>query len=456
MTATQQIARFVTRYDPADLTSELIEACGRALIDTFCAAIAGRREPASVLALRYAQSSGAGADAPHCRAVYWGTGQWLPLELAALCNGVAGHVLDYDDVTSALRGHPSIAMFPALVALAEALDASGRDFVAAYVCGFEVICKLSNAMAVNHYAKGWHSTSTIGCIGAAVACAKLLNLDEKKVANAVGLAVSQAAGSRANFGTHAKSFQAGHSNASGLRAALLAREGFDSSVEILEGAFGYLSLYGNGESLREVLSTLSDGPMELVARGIEVKKYPLCYATHRALDGILDLREELDLELTDVQTVHVRTSAGALTPLIHTRPKTGLEAKFSMQYAVTAALLDGKVGLASFIDEAVLRDQAQTFFPRVTSDDSQSGSTFPRWTELTLQLANGHTVQKRVDALRGSAQMPLTLSELRAKAADCIEWGHARADVDALIDKALRLDRIAFREWRQAAPLEFN
>lgn len=448
MKAAQYIAAFASGFKPGHLTPELVQACGRALLDTYAAAIAGRNEEASRLALKYARRSG--LPAPGRASRDWGTGEMLPLELAALSNGVAGHVLDYDDVTSPLRGHPSVALLPALVGLAEAIDADGAELACGYVCGFEVICKLSKAMAVRHYARGWHSTSSIGTIGAAVACARLLQLDAAQTVHAIGLAVSQAAGSRANFGTHAKSFQAGHANSAGLRAALLASEGFDAAAGALDDAFGYMDLYANGESL-SALETLGQAPLELVSSGIEVKKYPLCYATHRALDGVLDLRREHGLTLADVGSVHVRASAGALTPLIHQRPQTGLEAKFSMQYAVTAALLDGGIGLSSFIDAAVLRPQAQAFFPQVTAVDASEGGTFPRWTEIAFELRNGERLQRRVDVLRGSAEAPLSLQELRAKVQDCLEWGHARADLDRLFEGALSIDRMPVRQWLDSA-----
>jgi len=449
MKAAERIASFSAGLQVQHLTPELVQATGRALLDTYGCALAGRGEEASLLALRYARASGLPAPGRAARA--WATGEALPLEMAALCNGVAGHVLDYDDVTSPMRGHPSVALLPALLALAEATDAGGGDLVCAYVAGFELICKLSKAIAVRHYARGWHSTSSIGTLGAALACARLLRLDERRTTHAIGLAVAQAAGSRANFGTHAKSFQAGQAGAAGLRAALLAAEGFDAAPGILEDAFGYLDLYGHGETLAPQIETIGAQPLELLTSGIEVKKYPLCYATHRALDGILDLRAERGLTLADVRAVHVRASAGALTPLIHARPQTGLEAKFSMQYAVTAALLDGHVRLASFTDEAVRRPQAQAFLASVTTDDQTDGPTFPRWTEIDLTLGSGAHITRRVDLLRGSAQAPLSLDELRAKVRDCLAWGQARADVDRMVKGALSIHTIPVRHWLAAA-----
>ena len=349
--------------------------------------------------------------------------------------------LDYDDVTSPLRGHPSVAMLPALIALGEHLDAPGRALAGAYVVGFDVICRLARAMALRHYVRGWHSTATIGGIGCAVACARLLGLDATRTANAVGLAVAQAAGSRANFGTHAKSFQAGHANALGLRAALLAREGFDAAPDILEAAFGYVALYGNGESLAHEMAGLAaqgNGPGELEREGIEVKKYPMCYATHRALDGVLDLRAECGLQLAQVKSVHVTTSAGALAPLIHQRPRTGLEGKFSMQYAVAAALADGGVGLASFTDAAVARPEVQAFLPSVTTAEA-AGELLPRWAAIDVVLHDGRRLSRRVDALRGSAAQPMCAQGLRAKLDDCVAFGAVAVDADLFYRRAMDL-----------------
>lgn len=448
MTASMQIAEFAAGFGAGQLTPALREAVGRAFLDTYAVGLAGRHEAAAQRALRYVRAAAGGRwQGPAASTAHaWGSAEPLPLELAALWNGVAAHVLDYDDVTSPLRGHPSVAMLPALLALGEAMDASADALAAAYVVGFEVICKLSLAFAVEHYARGWHSTSSIGTIGAAVACARLLGLDARQIANAIGLAVAQAAGARANFGTDAKSFQAGQCNAAGLRAALLAREGFDASPHALDGAFGYLALYTDGGDLAPHLLGLGQAPLELERSGIEVKKYPLCYATHRTLDGVLDLRAEHGLRLADVAAVQIRTSAGALTPLIHHRPRTGLEAKFSLEYAVVSALLDGYVGLASFTDDAVRRPEAQVALPRVTGASAEDGPVFPRWTEIRIALQDGRQIDRRVTLLRGSAQAPLDLAELRVKVEDCLRWGRVDADIDTLFDRALHLDRVSVRD----------
>lgn len=431
-TASEQIASFSATFKPDRLSALLRAACGRSLVDLHAAAIAGWDEPAAERVRRYATSLAGDAARLWC-------GGRCSLEGAALVNGVAAHVLDYDDVSSPMRGHPGVAVWPALLALGEARKVSADQLASAFVVGFEVIVKLSRAMAVGHYARGWHSTSSIGTIGAAVACARLLQLDAARTVNAIGLAVAQTAGTRQNFGTDAKSFQAGQANAAALRAVLLAETGFTASPATLDGDVGYISLYGAGEDLRAELADLGSEPLELERSGVEVKKYPLCYATHRMLDGLLDLRAEHALTLENVASVDIRVSRDALAPLIHHRPQSGLEAKFSMEYAAAAALLDGGVKLSSFLDSAVLRPEIQIFLPKVTASE-QGDTLMPRWAEIAVRRTDGATLTARIEVLRGSAERPLSNEELLRKIEDCYDFGGCRIDAARFLDKAMRMD----------------
>jgi len=435
LTASERIARFATAFGPDRLTASLRAACGRSLVDLHAAAIAGWDQPAAERVRIYCAGLSGGADGV---ARLWRGGRGS-LEGAALANGVAAHVLDYDDVSSPMRGHPGVAIWPALLALGDARKVSGGQLASAFVVGFEVIVKLSRAMAVKHYARGWHSTSSIGAIGAAVACAHLLRLDAARTISAIGLAVAQTAGARQNFGTDAKSFQAGQANAAALRAALLAETGFSASPAALDGGVGYVNLYGTGEDLSGQLGELGDAPLEIERSGVEVKKYPLCYATHRMLDGLLDLRAAHRLTLADVAGVDIRVSRDGLAPLIHHRPRSGLEAKFSMEYAAAAALLDGNVKLSSFLDSAVMRPEIQTFLPKVTA--SEEGETLmPRWAEVAVRCNDGTTLTVRVESLRGSTEKPLSSDEFLRKIQDCYDFGGCRIDAARFLDDAMRMD----------------
>ncbi len=433
-TASDKIATFVTTFDRSKLTPSLLHVSARALFDTVVCALAGVREPASDIVMRYARGQSALSGG-----TVWATGETLPIELAALVNGTMGHALDYDDVSSPLRGHPSVAIFPALVALGESIDSTGEDILDAYIVGFEVCLRLARAMVDDHYAKGWHSTSSVASLGAVAACARLLKLPHAQCVNALGIAVAQIAGSRQNFGTMSKPLQAGHANTLALRSIGLARLGFDASDQALDGEQGYSALYANGADLSCQLDQLGSLPLELESSGIEVKKYPLCYATHRTLDGLMDLMADTpELDLSAVDRVEVTTNFRATVPLIYDAPKTGLEGKFSMQYAVTAALLDKKIGLSSFDDQAVQRREVQAFMPRVKVREGEP-PMFPRWAALRIVLKDGRILEKRIDKLRGSTELPLSDVALVEKGRDCCLYGDLPVEAAKLAEACFRL-----------------
>ena len=249
------IARFASTCRSRPLSAEQRQVAFRALLDTFCVAVAAQDDETVNFARDYAcEFAGSGQGAA------WVTGQRLPFETAAWLNAVAAHVLDYDDVLTPMRAHVSTTMVPALLALHDRAPASSPGFAAAYIAGFEVMAKFARAMALNHYSKGWHSTSALGILGVTFACCVLLDLDERRALNALGLAVAQAAGTRENFGSMAKSFQAGVCAAAGVRAALLASSGFTAAASAIDGPNGYMRLYADSEDLSDVLAQLGQPP----------------------------------------------------------------------------------------------------------------------------------------------------------------------------------------------------
>jgi 2-methylcitrate dehydratase PrpD len=236
------------------------------------------------------------------------------------------------------------------------------------------------------------------------------------------LAVAQTGGSRENFGTDAKPFQVGQCNAAALRATLLAEQGLTAAPTALDGPTGYTRLYSNGEGLAAAMDGIGVQPLEIERSGIEVKKYPACYAIHRPLDGLFRLMRSSKFNAEDVSAVDVVTSPGALALLLPVPPQSGMEAKFSLSYAIASALLDGKIGLSSFTDEAVNRPKVRNLMKRITARESDGGM-LPRFATITLRLKNGEVVSKRVDALHGSPSSPLSEAEFLEKIDDCLSWG---------------------------------
>lgn len=436
--AALHIAEFAAQFPADQLTELAIRTVGRAIVDTVGIGLAAVDEPASQAALRYVRSMNS-AHA-HGQARLWTHDESGSLIDAAFYNGLIAHVLDFDDVSSPLRGHPSVVMLPALLALGASRHTSGLRLASAYAVGLEVMVKIARAMVSDHYARGWHASTTIGVLGAAAACSHLIGLSAEQTANAIGLAVAQACGSQASFGTMAKSFQTGHCNASALRAVLLAEAGMDAAPDALDGPQGFIKLYGNGESLHEQLATLGQQPLELVSSGLEIKKYPMCYAAHRSLDAMLELRRTFGFNAEDIDTIAVRSNYRGMVPLVHPRAQTGLQAKFSMHYAMAAAALDGYVRLASFTDEAVQRPAIRRLMAAVSAEEAQ-GPTTPRWNVVSIGLRNGQRHEKEVRVLRGSHADPLSDEELHEKWADCLSFsGYVDPD-RRFFDAALSLEK---------------
>jgi 2-methylcitrate dehydratase PrpD len=449
-TDSQIIAAFAAGFESSTLGEEHVRLCCRALVDTMAVAIAAQYEPAVHRAHRYVESLAPGLLDRHAgglvgTATLWGRRQVSTVEGAALFNGIAAHVLDFDDASSPMSGHPSVVLLPALVALAEARDVSGMRLVSAYLVGFEICCKLGQALDPSHYARGWHMTATVGTIAAAAACGHLLKLDAPCIAHAIGLAVAQTGGTRENFGTDAKSFQAGQANAAAIRAALLAEQGFTASLNSLDGKSGYTTLYSVGEDITPIQKTLGVLPLEIDSSGIEVKKYPACYGIHRPLDGLFEIMAEYEFGLADIERVEIETSGGVLAPLVRHAPHSGIEGKFSMEYTIVAAIADRGIRLSSYADEAVMRPEIAAHLGKVIVREA-TDKIIPRWASISIKFKNGQVRSRRVDELRGSLHAPLSEKELFQKVSDCLSWGKSTIRADDLLEAAEKLPTVGVRE----------
>ena len=425
MNATERVVKFICETGGAAIAPEAREFGRRALLDTIGVALAGVDEPAARLARRIVE-----ADGGQAQAAVIGTSMRAPLGAAALANGTAGHALDYDDVTSSVNGHPSIPLVPAVLAVGEAEGASGADVVTAFVVGFEVEGKIGRALGRSHYLRGFHQTTTVGALGAAAAAARLMRLTAEETANALGIAASMSGGMQANFGSMTKPLQAGNAARGGVVAAQLAREGFTGGTDILDGPFGFIGLFApDSDGDAELIDGFGD-PWEVLDPGIAVKKYPCCFVSHRPADAALTLAERHSLtpELVERVVVHVPEGAisptGNIGPLIHSRPQTGLEGKFSLEYVVAAALFDGELRFANFDDAAVQRPELQAFLSRVTAqgeeaprtDDDALGGAY---NTIEVHTTDGRVLTETLEEPRGGPAAPLDWDELLAKYRDC-------------------------------------
>jgi len=385
-------------------------------------------------------------------------GQRVPAPEAAWINGTAAHALDYDDV--ALRGHPSTVLVPAILAEGESLQASGAEMATAYVAGYEVWADLQRRDPDQHHEKGWHPTGIFGAIGAAAACASLRGLDADKATTAIALGASQSAGLVSNFGTMTKPFHAGRSAHAGVIAARLAAAGFTASPDALEHPLGFLAATSPKGSVDRSAPTQAGRDWAILSQGLSVKKYPLCYCTHRAIDGALDLLREEKLGASDVKAVTVSTSRRNTKILRNSRPQTGLEAKFSMQFAMASAIAARRVGLGELTDAFVQRPDIQALIPKVEvvpddRVDPQRLGASP-YDLVVIETTDGRRLESaRVTLERGSPELPLSPEELWTKFEACFAVGNPRLEARAIFDALMSLERqpgvAAFTSLRKAA-----
>src|SRR5262245_40417528 len=372
------------------------------------------------------------------------TGPRVPAPDAAWINGTAAHALDYDDV--ALRGHPSTVLVPAILAEGESLGASGAQLATAYIAGYEVWAELAGRDPAQHHQKGWHPTGIFGPIAAAAACSSLRGLDAGKAAHAIGLGASHSSGLVANFGTMTKPYHAGRAAHSGVMAARLAAAGFTASPDALEHPLGFLAAVSpKGEADRQSAAK-AGRDWQIVKQGLSVKKYPLCYCTHRAIDGALDLLAARPVKPDEVESIMVSTSRRNATILRNSCPRTGLEAKFSMQFAMASCLVAGRVGLGELTDTFVRREDVQALMPKVTvePDDRQDPARpgAAPYDQVVIKTRDGQQlVSEQITDERGSPDRPLSPEELWAKFSDCLSVGDPNLPARTIFDALMAIER---------------
>ncbi|MCI2417879.1 MmgE/PrpD family protein [Saccharopolyspora sp. K220] len=437
---TEAIADFVQQVDFSTAPAEVWPRAAAAFVDTVGVAIAGHADGGFQTLLATMRP-----ELPTGPATILPTGERTSAAMAALLNGGAGHALDFDDVADQIYGHPSVVLVPTILAVAEEVGATGRDALAAYALGFDVCCAIAATMEVRaHYQRGWHSTATIGVLGATAAAARLLGLDTTRTRHALGIAASTASGSRQNFGTMTKPLHPGLAARDAVLAANLARNGFTADPAQLEGPLGYLAMYADSADPSAVARALGN-PWELARIGLNVKKYPCCYNTHRTADAILDLVRDNPMRPEDIAEIRLTLEPGGFDPLIHRRPRTGLEGKFSPEYVLAAAVLDGKIALASFQDEAVLRPAAQQLLRRVTRHESAVPPIGPEdwefaYSVVEVETTDGEILRHRTDVPRGDRREPLGRSDLEAKFRDCVAFAGTGQDAEKLLDELWQLE----------------
>lgn len=425
---TDRIVDFITTTRRDAFPAGLEPAAVRLIIDTLGVIVAGRSGGAGQAILRYADQA---CPSPDGGRTWPGVPDNAPAELVALASSTLGHALDFDDELAG-TGHPSSIMTSAILALPQR-PLSGAQLIDAFIIGYETNARVAQLVGHRHYRKGWHTTSTIGGFGAVAAASRLLGLDQAQVRTALGIVGSLASGIQRNFGTMTKPLHSGLAARNGVLAAQLAVAGLTAADNILDGLRGFVDIYADGGDHPGELDHLGVDWV-LLEPGATIKKYPCCYATHRPIDAVLELRREYGLVADDVEAIIDRAPTFGLTPLIHHNPRTGLQGKFSVEYVTAAALLDGQITLETFSDDMVNRPAIRALMARVDARedprcrpedpgavDSSAGTG--GFHEVTLRTRDGRELSTRVDYPSGSPKRPLSWDDSQAKFADCLRVG---------------------------------
>ena len=400
---TDQVARLAVERSWEAIPTPARELAAQCVLDWFAVALRGSDEPvAEILWQEALQDGGAGV------ASAIGRRQRLTVLQAALVNGAASHALDYDDVHLDV-GHPSAAILPALLALAESRRASGRELVTAFIAGYEAACMVGGAIGKAHYDRGFHTTATIGIFGAAVACARLLDLPEDGMRRAIGIAATQAAGLKAMFGTMCKPFHAGRAARDGLHAARLSAAGLSADTSILDGRLGFLTVLGSGTATAAPPSATT---FELTNNLF--KYHAACYLTHAAIDGARRIGGAAGFNPGEIEEVVVTANASIEGVCNIPVPDTGLEMKFSLRYAVAMALAGFDTASPEAYADARVKAVAQLpFIDRIRVElDAQLPRTFSR---VQVRLRSGQAWSEASDSGTPAVDLGYQRARLIAK-----------------------------------------
>jgi 2-methylcitrate dehydratase PrpD len=363
----------------------------------------------------------------------------LPAGSAAIVNGAASHALDFDDVNLAMPGHPSVAILPALLALAEQQGSSGADVLTAFVAGYELQCRIGRTIAPGHYdGLGFHATATVGSFGAAAACAHLLRLDPDRFATALGIAGTQAAGLKSMFGTMCKPLHAGKAAYHGLMAAKLAARGFTSRTDVIECGQGFARTHSADFNPERAFDT---PPGEWWITSNLFKYHASCYMTHAAIESARKLREQHGFTPDQVERIDVRLEESCDRICNIPTPRTGLEAKFSLRLTTAMGLAGIDTSRLSTYSEAVAADPVLIGLRDKVSLDFRSGipNTF---TEIELSLQNGAKFTARHDAGIPATDVAHQGTRLEAKFAALVDPVLGTARTTRLIADIGRLDSL--------------
>src|SRR5687768_11182393 len=447
MGLTQEVASYVAHTRFQDIPKDVVHLARGFILDGLGVALAGSTDECSRIVPRHIRHAAGRGESS-----ILGTALSAPAPKAALANGVSGHAMDYDDTQLStskeavygLLTHPTTPVLAAVLAAGEKQKISGADLLLAYIVGVEVECRIADSINPRHYQSGFHSTATMGGLGAVMAVGKILRLRENVLVQALGICASMAAGLRENFGTMTKPLHAGRAAENGVTAALLAQSGFTAATNILEAQRGFYHAMAGGYDESKIAGRLGR-PYFMEEPGISIKPYPSGSLSHPAQDLILDLVKAHDLHASDIESIEVGTNSNVPNALIYPMPKTALEAKFSIPFCMAIAVLERKAGIAQFVDSKVRQKRVVELMKRVSIyvDDELEALGYDQVrSRIRIRLKNDQMIEGRYDVARGHPEKPMSWSELCEKFRDCASLVLSDDAAEQIIELVGRLEQL--------------
>jgi len=447
---TTEVARFIEQMSFDGLPDEVLRLGKRCVLDGLAVILAGSQQQCTQIVRDYSFKIG---QVPESTA-FGSEPVKLPAMLAALINGTAGHAMDWDDTQLSttpdrifgLLTHPTIPPLTASLAVAETGDAvSGKEFMSAFLTGFEVECKIAEAIFPEHYAKGFHTSATVGTFGAATAAAKLLKLNADRLRYTLGIAASMASGIRVNFGTMTKPLHVGRAAQNGVSAALLAHAGFEADPSALDGPWGFFQVFGRGFDAQRISGKLGN-PHTIVEPGVSIKPYPCGCLTHPSMDAMRAVVLEKDLRPADIAQVVLYAGNNILNPIRYTTAEDELQAKFCMPFLLAAIVISRKAGFQEFTPQFVCSSEVQALMQRIRMefDPAIEAKGYDKMrSRVEVTLTNGQKLVREADErYRGGPDNPLSDDELIEKFSDCTQSILDGATRERLIETVFGLEKL--------------
>jgi len=429
---TLKLGAFAAEFPAESIPHDVLHASARCLVDYLGVSLGAWEEPAVQIACAVAEELGGFPQAS-----LLGGGRTSLLH-AATANGIASHVLDFDDTHDPTVLHGTGPVLSAALAAAEFRGASGAELLAAHAVGFEVAVRVALAVHPEHYDQGFHVTGTAGTFGAAAAAGRILGLNRAQMANALSTAAAQAAGIREMFGSMSKSLHVGKAAANGLYAALLARRGWISSREGLEGRRGYWAVLSSRVDPEVATRGLGD-TWELRRDGL--KPYACGVVSHPTIDAVRHLRDVAQLAPDDIQEIHAEVNPYVLELMGKREPTVGLEGKFSIYHCAAIGYIDGTARVRQFTDAAVRRPEVVALRGRVRAETDHGLATSAA--RVRLIAKDGTSWEERVEVATGTPDNPMSDAEVVDKFVDLVAERMTPLEARGLAARAMAVGEVA-------------